>query len=354
MKPMNSARCCALLAWTFITTACSGGPLDEPSTLRLIARSAGIPYTRSDALVLIAEDRACMTDSYSQSVYCGGRSDWIRPLRIGASGDGPGEFRRPSRLIRGGDDEIGVIASDRLHLFTSGGEFLRSVSVPLAFEPLGYVSGDRLLGAHPTVDPVSAAVVSWVDLTGDSVTRSALIHAPRPRGDLDRIAFGLLVDGVVRNDGSVVIRGSGGDYVLDVYAANGEWLHSIERPEFRRESASERDREKFTEDLRSMSGYAPPQQQIDELAAKPRGAILPGGLALDSSGVLWVATSRDHDDVSYIDRFSGDRFLGSVRIPGRLRAYDILGGTLAALVERETRNGDGVYPLTIDWYRIDE
>lgn len=49
-------------------------------------------------------------------------------------------------------------------------------------------------------------------------------------------------------------------------------------------------------------------------------------------------------------------YLGSVRVRGRLRAFDLLGSTLVALVERRAGadDADGVPDRALDWYDIGE
>ena len=74
-------------------------------------------------------------------------------------------------------------------------------------------------------------------------------------------------------------------------------------------------------------------------------------LVFDSLERLWVATTRDRDNFSYLDIWIGTEYAGTVRIRDRLMGYDILGSTLAALVERKP-GPDGVALRAVDWYDI--
>ncbi|MYG81171.1 MAG: hypothetical protein F4187_05105 [Gemmatimonadetes bacterium] len=75
----------------------------------------------------------------------------------------------------------------------------------------------------------------------------------------------------------------------------------------------------------------------------------------DDMGRTWIGTTRDRDESSFFDVFAGEEFefLGSVRIRDRLVGYDVLGTTLAVLVERPLARGDVVARRGIDWYDID-
>ena len=75
------------------------------------------------------------------------------------------------------------------------------------------------------------------------------------------------------------------------------------------------------------------------------------GFLFDDLDRLWVATTRDRDHFSYFDIWVGTEYAGTVRIRDRLIGYDILGSTLAALVERKP-DDFGVAQRTIDWYDI--
>ena len=76
----------------------------------------------------------------------------------------------------------------------------------------------------------------------------------------------------------------------------------------------------------------------------------------------WFTTHRngsglrppgDRDRFSYLDVYEGTEYMGTVRVRDRLVGYDILGGTLAVLVDRQP-GVDGIARRAIDWYRIDE
>ena len=75
-------------------------------------------------------------------------------------------------------------------------------------------------------------------------------------------------------------------------------------------------------------------------------------LAFDNGGRLWIGTTRDRDAFSYLDVWVGTDYAGTVRIRDRLIGYDLMGSTLAALVDRAP-GPEGVSARAIDWYDVD-
>ena len=69
-----------------------------------------------------------------------------------------------------------------------------------------------------------------------------------------------------------------------------------------------------------------------------------------------MLTNRNDDGFSYLDIDSTAQFAGTVRVAGRAEAFDVLGSTLAVLVDRPVGPGDadGIPDRGIDWYDISE
>ena len=74
----------------------------------------------------------------------------------------------------------------------------------------------------------------------------------------------------------------------------------------------------------------------------------------DDQGRLWVLTNRDREEFSHFDIFVGPEFAGSVRVRHRVVGFDVLGSTLAVLVDRPVgpSDRDGYPDRGIDWYDI--
>ena len=75
---------------------------------------------------------------------------------------------------------------------------------------------------------------------------------------------------------------------------------------------------------------------------------------IDDQDCLWVLTNRDREAFSYLDIFIGPEFVGSVRVRHRAVGFDVVGSTLAMLVDRPVGpdDPDGFPDRGIDWYDI--
>ena len=128
----------------------------------------------------------------------------------------------------------------------------------------------------------------------------------------------------------------------------------MESPAYVVEFPNDRDVAAYLEGMR-FAGPLPAEllkSYEDEYRAQPKGPFLgTETLAYDGKDRLWYATTRDRDNFSYLDVWVGTGYAGTVRIRDRLMAYDILGSTLVALVERKPGR-DGIAANAIDWYDI--
>ena len=74
-------------------------------------------------------------------------------------------------------------------------------------------------------------------------------------------------------------------------------------------------------------------------------------LSFDIRGRLWVAITLDRDAYSYFDLWVGTEYAGMVQVRDRLLGYDLMGSTLATLVERPPGPA-GIATRAVDWYDI--
>ena len=98
-----------------------------------------------------------------------------------------------------------------------------------------------------------------------------------------------------------------------------------------------------------------PEGRTQEYAQNPKLYYLQRGQeTLDSQGRLWISTSRDRDTQSYLDVYQGQEYYGTVMVRDRMIDFDVIGSTLAVLVERGIgpEDSDGVADRAIDWYDI--
>ncbi len=73
-----------------------------------------------------------------------------------------------------------------------------------------------------------------------------------------------------------------------------------------------------------------------------------------NQGRLWVLTNWDREEFSYLDVFGRSEYAGTVRVRHRAVGFDVLGSTLAVLVERPVGEdgADGFPDRGIDWYDV--
>lgn len=343
-----------LAAAALLFPACGSGGPSGPAAgprLHLVASSSRLPPSINQVVTLVSPRRACYIDSYRVLVLCGGRA-WDRVDTIGSEGEGPGEYRKPLTLARAARDTLGVVdgRTGRLELFAADGSIVTSVHVPSGFAPLGAPRDGVWAGTHFDFhDATWSAPVAWVSLEADSIVRRLKfrdgIEADAPpgiAGPATRLRDGTLVFWPRR------------DYVLARYAPDGRLLGTFGRPDFQRPMPSDRDVEEHREGYRSIFHHPLAEKDVEAFRKRREGAVLGGeSMAVDSAGRLWVATTRDHDRRSWLDVFRDEVYVTSVPVKGRLLGLDILGGTLVALVEGARRDGVGLYPRRLDWYRIE-
>lgn len=287
---------------------------------------------------------------------------------FGAEGEGPGEFRSITHLVRGTQGRLGIV-DGRAGRFTvwgfGDGEPLSTVTLPpILFRPLGGFTdvlhgtysrfSGELMGPAMRADPqavVDAMVLGVVDIaTGDIVREDPIPHPSTygiptecetglnqgDLGTLGNVAFGTCIS-------ELVFRDSTGT------------LSVIQSPTYVPELPNDRDVQSYRDFLRSIGGENMPEGVLRQFRETPKEYLIAGrSLVYDGLNRLWVATQRDRDRFSYLDVYDGQHLAGTVRIRHRILGFDILGTTLVALVERPIDPGAGeiVPERGVDWYDV--
>ena len=335
--------------------------------------TADVPLSENGSIALLADEiTACTIESYEVRIHCVDRAGTTVGT-FGGEGDGPGEFRSLIRLGGGSEGTVGALDSGafRFSVFEASGT--RVADVPLlglAFPlyPVGRFGETVSLLAFSTMDPyvvlegagsgrlyalaevaiASGEVVRNVDLPPvDAEVECGKIHYgfPDPAGGWVFVACeGYLV--FVAEDGANTV---------------------IQAPTYTGELPGERDIAERRESLNrpygasARFGAAGDPAALESYRTTPKNYhLLSGQQKFDEEGRLWIATERDRDGFSYIDVYSpGDAaysYSGSVRIDGRLQGFDLVGATLAVLVDRQvTRDdADGIPDRAVDWYDVGE
>ena len=331
--------------------------------------SAHFPYTESSSLALLDAETACGVDSYYVKVQCMSRAGEV-VARFGQEGEGPGEFRRPTGLVRGVDGTLGVVAPSRgrFLVFTRNGAMVTETVLPvLVFDPIqpfgSTVAGTYVSSAIPGTDAALnfAATVRAAEI---SLETGEVVEEWQPPGgvpvveECDALAFGFPVVGERERNAWVFLGCEG--YL--VFADNSSELTMTRAPGHVDETPSERDVDYMEEvfgGLARSSRASGNETDFSDIVAdyanetKPY-YLLRGQEIFDAEGRLWISTSRDRDQFSYLDVYSEAQYVGTVKVRERMLGFDVNGSTLAVLVERRVGpdDPDGVADIGIDWYDL--
>ena len=321
--------------------------------------SSDAPLSQSADIALVSEDVACVINSFEVQIHCRDRHNLVVGV-FGSEGDGPGEFRGLSVVERGPNRTIAAVDHElgRVTLFDPSGMRLSETRFPSGFVP-HKLAGNRLFGVDFSAtyasrnpgDPLDF-VLAEVALSSGQVlwTRTGL-------SEMAETECGTVGQGWPRPEGGYTFWACVRELVfLDHKDAVSATV--IVSPTYVEELPNERDARAYMSSVRQLSGgVSLPKSTTDaylrDFRSKPKNWHLASGTALgfDSQGRLWVGTTRDRDTFSYLDIWVGPEYVETVRIRDRLIGYDLLGATLAVLVERAP-DGDGVRRM-IDWYSID-
>ena len=350
------ARACRGLSLLTAAT-CAPEPPGQPFLDLVPVAVSSVPETRSREVALASETTACIGKSYQTRVYCVDRTGNVVG-NFGGEGEGPGEFKDINHLARGPGGTIGVFdwGLSRMTVFMPDGTLVSETKVPPLFTPkrsfLSTMSGssaDMPLAESSGSMELGYKAVTLLEIdvqTGEVVWLRAEFEYLDEDGCYPRA-------GAPAPGGGWVFKGCSGDlYFLDDRDAERGRL--VKSPTYVPEFPNDRDVAAYLEGMR-FSGPLPAEllkSYEEEYRAKPKLPFLgTGTLVYDSEDRLWYATARDRDNFSYRDVWVGIEYAGTVRIRDRLMAYDILGSTLVAFVERKPGR-DGIAAGAIDWYDI--
>jgi hypothetical protein len=338
-----------------------GDAADEAVFTPELIRTAAVPLSESAEVALLADERtACVIDSYEGQVRCVDGAGGVVGV-FGREGEGPGEFGDPTHLARGDDGTVGVADPDlgRFTVFEPSGAYVSNAVFP-GFEPLrsfaALVSGLSLdymvmlgRGAGPLMTRHDVSLA----------TGEVLREEGSPIGPWN-IECGQVIHGIpdhaqgwafVACEGHLIFVGDTGDATV------------LRAPTYVPELPNERDVARLEETLRGFNrerGFPVSQgveEQLESYRGTPKNYHLSAGEHLfDAANRYWIATGRDQHEWSWLDVYENAEYVGSVRVRDRLRAFDLLGSTLVALVDRQVGpdDGDGIPDRALDWYDIAE
>ena len=331
-----------------------------------------VPHSVTRSVSLVDEVTACTIDSFDVRVRCVARDGSTVGL-VGREGDGPGEFRNPSRLVRGPSGRIGVLDGQlgRFQVFLPTGELVANAAmpVPTLWVPRPSFGGHTVLGTYSEAGDVALFSSSLI-AAGVSISSGEIVEEWRPASTPEAGECGPVLFGFPSESGAWVFVDCRGR--LSFVDGTGS-IKTLEAPTWFEELPNERDmadflargrrlRQSFAQiraDMYRLRGRTPPvpsgSVEIDsaglaEYKTQPKSYYLfRGQETIDEQGRLWISTQRDRSEFSYLDVFSLDaQYVGTVRVVGRMVDFDVLDETLIVLVE----GADIAASRSIDWYEI--
>ncbi len=322
--------------------------------------SSDAPLSWSADIALVSEDVACVINSFEVQIHCRDRNNLVVGV-FGREGDGPGEFRGLSVVERGPNGTLAAVDSElgRVTLFDPFGKRLSETPIPGGFVP-HKLAGNRLFGVDLSATYASRSPGGPIDfaLAEVALTSGEVLWTRTGLSEIAETECGNIGMGWPRPDGGYVFWACARELVfLDHEDAVSATV--VISPTYFEEMPNDRDARAYLYSVRHLAGgVSLPKSTTDaylsDFRSKPKPWHLASSTALgfDSQGRLWVGTTRDRDTFSYLDIWAGSVYVETVRIRDRLIGYDLLGTTLAALVERAP-GSDGIARRAIDWYSID-
>jgi len=274
---------------------------------------------------------------------------------VGGRGQGPGEFQWPRWMGRIAGDDVLVWdgPNSRIHVFTAGGDLVRTTMIDPTIPPemtgeLDFPGRPRLVGAFPdgtlVVEPAFPTAYITARSNGTHRLRAALVTygpeggAQGPVAHIDgeehtvhdgssmHLPFGHRFLVAVGNDR--IFTGSGKPYEIRLLARDGGEIGLIRKVQEPREIAATH-RQEFRKRLLARivsSSRATVEAELDAIEF-PAGFPDYDRLLVDSTGNLWARDyewPRDDDDPmtwSVFDR--NGVWLGSVETPAGVEVTDI-------------------------------
>ena len=342
-------------------------PVAEPeaAAIRLApVVSSEAPLSVNAYVALATEATACVLNDYETQVHCiyrgGGQADVF-----GRPGGGPGEFQtRPRSVTRGPDGTVAVIGYNWVVLFEPSGRFVADVRVPLNIR-LSASADSVLMGSQLEIDRPSRVIntrhlevdlatgkVLWEGYFPTSIAAQA--DCPPRVSSFSGSTYPTLGNARRFPSGGIIFFALCRGQLLFLSHPDDESGIVMQPPLYTLEYPTRRDVERYLE------GCELPASRILGLPCEvERFRRTPKHYGIhywvDDQDRLWVLTDRDREEYSYLDVYTGPEFSGSVRVRHRAVGFDVLGSTLAVLVDRPVGpdDPDGIPDRGIDWYDIE-
>ena len=357
-------RVASLASVALVMVSCDAAAAPEVGETPLAPLASSLaPLARGGAIALVTEETACVIDTYISQVHCIHRHR--KPAHVfGRRGQGPGEFRyRPQHLVRGPNGTVGVIGMRKMVVFEPSGPLVTEVGLPGRVRPAAPIDSvlmgellemnrqTRVFGIRHVAIDVRTGGLRWERVYPASIAAEA--DCPPPVAPSGR-SLSTDLGGALRfASGSMVFTTLCRGQMFFLADPDDESGVVVQRPLFAPEYPSPEDVERYLERCRS------PAATFFQMPCEPeRFRSTPERYGVhywvDDQDRLWVLTNRDREEYSYLDIYAATEFVGSVRVRHRAMGFDVLGSTLAVLVDRplDPDDPDGFPDRGIDWYDI--
>ncbi|MDE2663359.1 MAG: hypothetical protein OXI39_10210 [Gemmatimonadota bacterium] len=362
MRPAPGIALAALLA------AACGEPSDSASPYIRLDPYASVvsPPSQRDEVVLLEGGTACVIETYWYRVVCTDpESD---SFTFGTEGEGPGEFTDPSDILRGPAGTIGVVDRrlNRVSMFSPPGQFI--ASTPGLPDLLSYSDPSAVRGTmtarYRKFDPGagSSSVQGEIDAATGRVIwertvpeEADVVDCSTSRAGRDRPPLGA---GYSDGSGGLLFVTCLGEFLIWYADRDAEDPTAIVRSTYVERYPSDEDVAALMGWLNSLpAGGFRPFSSEEEIRERPK--VWYGARVVDDGRRFWAVSHWNSvDDVipalSYIDMFrlteQGPRHALTLQVADKVVAMDVLGNTLAVLVQRDV---GGVIPeRRVNWFDV--
>ena len=325
----------------------------------------GLDGTAAPSIAWLGDTALVLIDVDEHQVMVARRRDG-GISRIGRNGSGPGEFQTPRQVIADPSGRIVVddVDTKRFTLIGSDLRYLASIpGVEGVHTVLLQLEQARLTIVHAA--PLGTPRVSDVDLTsGGIVERFDVFVMDTSVRSMISVGTAQLPNpslGAVRTTRGEIVVGNPLTYRMTTLKSDGAVVRRFGRPELSIEMETEAEAAKRSGALRkslaAAQGGPVSGRLLSRLARMAEGPhakphfVAP--LMADTTGRLWVATTRVKGGMTEIDTFDSEgRFVQTLRVRDRVRALAVRLPLVAILVERLQGDEEGMDG--IDLYRVRE
>ncbi|WP_419934657.1 hypothetical protein [Candidatus Palauibacter sp.] len=350
-----------------LLAAACGEPGDSASPSARLEPYASVvsPPSMFDEVVLLEAGSACVIDTYLYRVVCTDPGD--ESFMFGAEGEGPGEFTDPGGILRGPAGTIGVVDRrlDRLSMFSGSGGFLTSTpgipSFLLASGPSAM--GGTMVGSYYRLDLANGS--SFVNAEIDTATGRIVwertfpdeadvvdCSTPTPGGLPRQLGFGYHDE-----SGGLLFVTCYGEFLVWYADRDAGEPAAIVRSTYVERYPTEEDVAASLRLLNSIpaGGFRP---NLDEEQIRARPKVWYGARVVDDQRRFWAVSYWNAEDVipalSHIEMYrltdTGPEYALTLQVADKVLGMDVLGNTLAVLVERDT--GGVISERRVDWFDV--